>query len=100
MPSQIDTIGAMIDNGYVLHVYCETWGCPESKRVDLESLAARYGRQQRAMHWDLVKLPWRCQRCKGTKVSFRVQPGGVQYADRGQPRDEENIRHVHFRVDE
>jgi hypothetical protein len=80
MTTSTGTLGALIDGGYTLYVFCASDNCNESNKVDLEALAGRYGRDHGAMHWDLVKLPWRCQRCGSRSVSFRLQPGGIQYA--------------------
>jgi hypothetical protein len=73
------TLGDMLDNGDQLTVYCETWGCQHGKTLDLAALAERYGRGHGAMHRDLVKLPWKCEKCGGRNVSFRVSPGAMQY---------------------
>jgi hypothetical protein len=89
MASSIYTLGGMIDHGYTLHVYCETWGCGEGRKVDLERLAARYGREHGAMHQDLVGLPWKCQKCGGRKVSFRIAPGAKQYTFHQAPDPDE-----------
>lgn len=89
MPTTTDTIGALIDGGYTLYVFCEATRCSESKAVDLSALADRYGREHGAMHWDLVKLPWKCQVCGGCDVSFRVQPGAKQYTFHRSPDPDE-----------
>jgi hypothetical protein len=73
------TLGDMLDANFRVYVCCETWGCQNVKAANLEALAAKYGRDHGAMHWDLVKLPWRCDKCQGRKVSFRLEPGSKQY---------------------
>jgi len=73
------TLGDMIDHGNQITVYCETWGCKHGKTLDLMALADRYGRDHGALHWDLVKLPWKCEKCGGRQVSFRITPGSKQY---------------------
>ena len=86
MSISINTIGDMIDKGFTLWVYCDTWGCHHGKQADLQALAKLYGRDHGAMHDDLVKLPWRCEECGGRKVTFRMQPGSKQYQS-GKPDD-------------
>lgn len=82
MSISITTFGDMIDKGFTLWVYCDTWGCHHGKQADLHALAARYGRDYGSTHDDLVKLPWRCEKCGGRKVTFRLQPGSKQYLRR------------------
>ena len=74
-----NTIGAMIDQGYSLTIHYQSQGCGQSSPVDLQALADRYGRDHGALHADLIKLPWRCDQCGGRQVSFRLQPGAIQY---------------------
>ncbi len=83
------TLGDMIDNGNKITVYCETWGCQHGKTLDLEALAERYGRDHGALHNDLVGLPWKCEKCGGRKVSFRLQPGAMQYTFHGPEEPDE-----------
>lgn len=57
-----DTLGAMIDSGHRIAVYCDRPG-----------LAERLGRDHGAMHDDLApKL--RCSKCGSKAVSIRVHP--------------------------
>lgn len=75
MTLYIDTIGALIDSLTTLTVYCADDNCWHGKDVDLEKLAARIGRDHSCMHSDLIKLNWRCEKCGGRKVTFRLAPG-------------------------
>lgn len=79
MTTKFGTLGDLIDTDCRIYVCCETWGCNNMKVADLLALAAKYGRDHGAMHQDLIKLPWRCDRCHGRKVSFRLEPGCKQY---------------------
>jgi hypothetical protein len=55
----LDTIGALIDNGYNLRAYCNAPQCHHCVKLDLEALAATLGRDHSSMHKDLVpKLYW------------------------------------------
>jgi hypothetical protein len=58
-----NTLGGMIDMGFDIMVNCSGRGCDRSKRIDLVAVAEKYGRDDGAMHDDLIKLPWRCDQC-------------------------------------
>ncbi|MCZ4501017.1 MAG: hypothetical protein JWQ74_3572 [Marmoricola sp.] len=73
------TFGGMIDMGFDIMVNCSSTACERSKRLDLEEMAIKYGRDHGALHDDLIKLPWRCELCGGHKVSFTVLPAGKEY---------------------
>lgn len=74
---RIDTIGALIDGGYQLRVYCERGGfdgrCNHSSVIDLEKAAAKLGREHRSMHEDL-KDKFKCSSCGSRLVSFKLHP--------------------------
>lgn len=84
----VTTVGDLIDHGYKLRVVCGTDRCHEDKPVDLQKIVERFGGHHRAMQSDLARLPWRCQRCGGRKVSFRISPGGTQYPNVDPDPDE------------
>jgi hypothetical protein len=67
------TLGEMIDSRYTLRVCCEARGCHNDRRLDLESLAERLGRDHGSMHDDLVHK-FHCTQCGGRRVSFRISP--------------------------
>jgi hypothetical protein len=73
----IDTLGAMIDGGYQLALYCENYRGPTSctfvKWVDLEKLAAHLGRDHSSMAPDILPHLF-CTKCGGEKVSVRLHP--------------------------
>lgn len=85
-PKRLDTLGALIDNGMTLSVYCAETGCGHSASLDLELLAARLGRGHGSMAADL--LPHlTCARCganvkRGGDVSLRLG-WGFRHAPRG-----------------
>jgi hypothetical protein len=70
------TLGGMIDMGFVLMVHCLGRDCNRTRPVDLHALAEKYGRDHGSLRPDLVKLPWRCDRCGGRSVSFTIHHGG------------------------
>lgn len=77
-PLRINTIGALIDGGYSLFMYCEEangWDrCGYSKQLDLEKLAARLGRDHGSMHDDLIPHHLYCLKCQSRNVSLRLHP--------------------------
>lgn len=80
MPSVNDTFGRLLDKGWTVYVCCESSSlCSNITKMDINAMAARYGRDHGSLHKDLVKLPWKCEKCGGRKVSFKYQPGGKQY---------------------
>jgi hypothetical protein len=90
MTADTDTFGHLIDNGYSVYAYCDSSShCHHSKKIDLEAMAARYGRDHGSLHADLIKLPWRCEKCGGRKVSFRYQPGSKQYPSYPKQMDDD-----------
>ena len=52
--SENGTIGAMIDNGYTLWAHCRRRGCNHSRKIDLQRLAQKLGRNHSAMHNELA----------------------------------------------
>lgn len=72
-----DTLGAMIDDGYQLALYCENYDGPTScgfvKWVDLEKLAAKLGRDHSSLAPAILPGMW-CTKCQGKKVSVRLHP--------------------------
>lgn len=65
------TFGACLDSGSGLIVNCvSSYECHHSTKLDIAAMAARYGRDHGALHRDLIKLPWKCERCGGRKASF------------------------------
>ncbi len=69
------TLGELLDGSIELHVFCgRAPDCWHGAKADVATLVSRYGRDHGAMHDDLVRLPWRCARCGGRKVSFRFIP--------------------------
>jgi hypothetical protein len=90
--SQNSTFGQCLDSGYEIYVCCESSShCHHGKKLDLEAMAAKYGRDHGTLHADLIKLRWKCEKCGGRKVSFRYQPGGIQYARKDGPGKPEGI---------
>lgn len=75
-----DTFGHLLESNWSVYIYCEssTW-CHHWKKMDVKAMAARYGMDHGSLHKDLIKLPWKCEKCGGRKVSFKYQPGGKQY---------------------
>jgi hypothetical protein len=79
MTSQNATFGDCLDSGYSIRVYCDSISCSNGRALDLEAMVAKYGRDHGALHNDLIKLSWRCDKCGGRKVTFRYQPGTKEY---------------------
>lgn len=85
----LDTLGALIDEHYRLHIYCEAThaGLPCGHHVlaDLDAIAARLGRDHSSMHDDLApKL--RCSKCGAKEVSLRLHPPTVRDVHTGEVR--------------
>lgn len=69
-----------IENGDKIYIVCASSSyCSHLSVMDLQAMAARYGLDHGSLHADLVKLPWRCEKCGGHKVTFRYQPGKHEY---------------------
>jgi hypothetical protein len=93
MTSTNGTFGALLDNGFTVYVYCVSSShCHHSTTLYLEEMAAKYGRDHGSLHDDLIKLPWTCVNCGGRKVSFRYQPGAMQYGYRPPRESAEDFR--------
>ena len=52
--SENGTVGAMLDHGYTLWVFCHRRGCKHRSKIDLAFLAEKLGRNHSAMHKDLA----------------------------------------------
>jgi hypothetical protein len=71
--SENGTIGAMIDHGYTLWVFCHRRGCNHSRKMDLQMLAKELGRSHSAMHKDLAsKL--KCSACGSKQLGLTATP--------------------------
>jgi hypothetical protein len=80
MNASNDTFQHCIESGETIYVFCASSHlCSHSSKLDLHAMAAKYGLDHGALHADLVKLAWRCEKCGGRKVSFRYQPGKKDY---------------------
>jgi hypothetical protein len=65
------TFGACLDSGCGIIVNCvSSYECHHWKKLDIAAMVEKYGRDHGALHKDLIKLPWKCERCGGSKVSF------------------------------
>ncbi len=71
--SENGTIGAMIDHGYTLWVFCHGRGCKHRSKMDLQMLAQLLGRNYSAMHRDLApKL--KCSACGSKQLGLSATP--------------------------
>jgi len=88
-PYTTDTIGKLIDGEYALTLYCEErhngYWCHWYKKLDLEKLALKLGRDHGSMHWDLVPHLW-CLKCGSRNVSLRLSPPTFRDPKTGQWR--------------
>lgn len=77
MASSTGTLGALIDDGYTVHAYCENKPCKYHAVLDLEALAAKFGPDQPSMHDDLIRILY-CPKCRSKNLSFRISPNVQQ----------------------
>lgn len=71
--SENGTIGAMLDHGYTLWVFCHRGGCKHRSKMDLQMLAQKLGRSHSAMHNDLApKL--KCSACGSKQLGLSATP--------------------------
>lgn len=72
------SLGALIDDGYGMYVYCEARGCFHNKELDLRALADKFGRDTNMKQSILPKM--RCTKCGSKKVSVRLIAPGTSAA--------------------
>ena len=71
----IDTIGALIDDGYKVSVHCGNYLCRHSVDLDLHALAERLGRDFIAIgDPNPLVARLRCACCKGKDVGLIIVP--------------------------
>jgi hypothetical protein len=71
--SENGTIGALIDHGYTMWAFCQRRGCTHSRKIDLQVLAQKLGRDHSAMHKDLApKL--KCSACGSKQLGLSATP--------------------------
>jgi hypothetical protein len=68
-----DTLGALIDGAFQMHIHCNNDKCGRSVKVDLPDLAARLGREHGCMLADL-KGKFRCSACRGRDITMSIIP--------------------------
>jgi hypothetical protein len=72
-PRTYNTIGELIKGRYTLTAHCDNQACRHSKKLDLEALAAKLGRDHSTLHRDLApKL--KCEICGGKTISLILSP--------------------------
>nr|DAH75502.1 MAG TPA: hydrogenase/urease nickel incorporation protein [Caudoviricetes sp.] len=71
------TIGALIEDKFSLHIYCEAYNCGHHGEVDLEKLAMRIGVDHGAMHYELIPV-FKCPACGSKHLSMRISPNVQQ----------------------
>lgn len=69
------TLGAMIDRGHRLALYCDEWpnNCGFVKWIDLPKLASHLGRDHSSLAPDILPHLW-CLKCGGRRVTIRDHP--------------------------
>lgn len=76
MDSERDTgsIGALVDDGYGMYVYCDARGCLHNAELDLVKLGEKYGRDTNVKRSILPRM--RCTKCGAKKISISlIAPG-------------------------
>jgi hypothetical protein len=73
MIQEFRTVGQFADGRMTLTAYCEANGCHHSGRLNLEALAARYGRDFDLFAVDL-RPRMRCIKCNRRGATFIVSP--------------------------
>lgn len=71
--SENGTIGAMIDHGYTIWVFCRRRGCKHSRKMDLQMLAKELGRDHSAMHKELAPR-LKCSACGSKQLGLSATP--------------------------
>lgn len=75
MAYNASTIGAMLDDGFLLWAQCYREGCRHMAELDLQKLAERLGRDHSTLRKDLCpKL--RCSACGGKDIGTWSAGGG------------------------
>jgi hypothetical protein len=64
----IDTLGAMLDDGYRFNVWCR--GCERGALISVEPFVKKLGRQH---HIDVTGHV-KCSKCGGKNISLKLQP--------------------------
>jgi len=67
------TLGYLVDDGYRLRFYCDTFGCKNEGEIDLVAFCEWLGPEHGAMKRDLEPL-YRCPLCGGRKVNLSLSP--------------------------
>lgn len=68
------SIGALVDDGYGMYVYCDARGCFHNAELDLVKLGEKYGRDTNLKQSILPKMY--CTKCRSKKLSIRlIAPG-------------------------
>jgi hypothetical protein len=77
MDSDNGTIGALIDNGYRIVVYCEARPCRHYAELDLTAFGKRFGLASGGLAKDILpKL--HCSKCGSKALSLRMTPKRTQ----------------------
>lgn len=78
MTKDYGSIGYLIDDGAELWMGCHNPRCQRSIRMDLEKMAARFGRDQSTLKHELKKVyPFHCKRCKSMEWQLTHISGSV-----------------------
>lgn len=78
------SIGALVDDGYGMYVYCDARGCDHSVELDLVKLGEKYGRDTNLKRSILPKM--RCTKCGAKKISIRlIAPGTRESSNMVRP---------------